>query len=337
MKVLWARHFGTRLRISNRDVLRPKKSFVYISISALLLSILTVVPAGKASADTAGTGSCVQTFTKTGTGTVDVVESDGYCYVAFKNSGAVGSQTSYSWTRPSTVLSADVLVIGGGGGGGSRHGGGGGAGSFVEASNYIVSSASAVTVVVGGGGAGAPGAAGSSYVGSAGQLSRVSSGSNGLIALGGGAGVNGTGTVSGGSGGGSGWNQTAGTVTPQTQTSFGGATISGITFGSAGISGAKEEDVSFDYWAGGGGGGAGGAGANPTSNGTATVFYSNGTASTARGGNGGAGKVSTILPHAVATSLSVGQVSSSSAYFAGGGGGGMGADGAAAKALTDTP
>ena len=332
MKAHWARHFGTRWRISNHAVLRPKKSVVYTSIGTLLLSIFTVAPAGKASADTAGSGSCVQTFTKSGTGTVDVVESGGYCYVAFKNSGSVGSQTSFSWTRPTSVLSVDALVIGGGGGGGSRHGGGGGAGAFVESRNFIVSSASTVAVLVGAGGAGAPGAAGSSYVGSRGQSSSFKSGSNGLTAISGGAGVNGVAETDGGSGGGSGWNQAAGFVTtspPQTQTSFAGATLSGITFGSAGISGAKEEDVSFDYWAGGGGGGAGGAGAYPTSNGNATVFYSNGTASTARGGNGGSGKISTILPSAVATSLSVGQVSGSSAYFSGGGGGGMGADGAA--------
>lgn len=44
MKVLLARPFGARYRVTNRAVLRPKKSVLYISISALLLSILTVAP-----------------------------------------------------------------------------------------------------------------------------------------------------------------------------------------------------------------------------------------------------------------------------------------------------
>ena len=49
-------------------------------------------------ADTAGTGVCQQTFTPSGNGTasVVVVESSGFCYVAFKNTGNSGTQSTFS-------------------------------------------------------------------------------------------------------------------------------------------------------------------------------------------------------------------------------------------------
>ncbi len=286
-----------------------------------------------ANADTAGSGVCAQTFTtSSGTGSVQVTQDGSNCFVAFKNTGNLNTQTTFSWTKPTGVSNVSVLVVGGGGGGGSRHGGGGGAGGLVETTGYSLAGVSTMTVVVGAGGAGAPGAAGNSYIGTRGQSSSFKNGSNGLTALGGGAGVNGTGNVDGGSGGGSGWNQAAGVVTSQAQQDVNGSTVNGITFGNSGASGAQDTNSGTDlndYWAGGGGGGAGSAGAQPTSNGTQVTTYTTGTSSTARGGNGGTGRAITWLPTAVASSLSVGQASSGSVYFSGGGGGGMGADGVA--------
>ena len=120
----------------------------------LVLSTLSNISAPSASADTAGTGACQQTFTKTGTGQVDVSETGGYCYVAFKNTGLVNTQTTFSWTRPVGVISVDILVVGGGGSGGARHAGGGGAGGFVQTDAYAISSASTVSIAVGAGGDG---------------------------------------------------------------------------------------------------------------------------------------------------------------------------------------
>lgn len=300
------------------------------AVSALLSALLAFSGLTAAQADTSGSGDCQQTFTKSGTGEVAVTSADGYCYVAFKNTGSLGSQTTYSWTKPSGVSVADVLVVGGGGGGGSRHGGGGGAGALVDATNYSLAGASAITVVVGAGGAGATGS--TSYAGTSGQNSTFKNSTNGLTALGGGFGHSGGTSGSGGSGGGGGYNQTPGGATSQTQYTFAGGTLSGINFGNSGATGANDTNVGTDlndYWAGGGGGGAGAAGAKPTSNGNETTSFLTGTSSTARGGNGGAGRAVTWLPTTPASALGVGQASSGSVYFAGGGGGGMGADGVA--------
>ena len=285
-----------------------------------------------AQAATSGSGECEQTFTVTGTGTVTVYAGGGYCYVAFKNTGAVNSQTVFTWTRPSQVTSADVLVIGGGGGGGARHGGGGGAGEFVQADSYVISSASTISVAVGAGGG-----ASTNYTGTAGQNSYfkpTTSSTTGLVARGGGYGSSGGGG-GGGSGGGAGAGQAVATITSQAQTTFASASLSGISFGSVGAKGADDSnawDDNNDYWAGGGGGGAGGAGSWPTSNGSLVTSFSNGTSSTARGGKGGDGKAVTWISSTVASNLSVGQTSSGSVYFSGGGGGGMGVDGLAGGA-----
>ncbi len=134
-----------------------------------------------ARADVAGSGVCQQTFTVSGTGTVSVFESGGFCHIAFKNTGSLNSQTVFTWTRPSLVANADVLVVGGGGGGGSRHGGGGGAGGFVQADSFSISSASSISIAVGAGGS-----ASSSSSGSSGQSSffkPTAASSSGLVAL----------------------------------------------------------------------------------------------------------------------------------------------------------
>lgn len=303
----------------------------------VLLSQISLISTAQAA--TSGSGICQQTYTPTaGSESVVVTSSGNYCYVAFKNLGSAGAaSSSYTWTKPIGITSLDVLVIGGGGGGGARHGGGGGAGSFVQATSYPIASAQTnINVVVGSGGAGAAGAA-ISYLGSKGNDSSIKIGANGLTALGGGAGVNGsTADVNGGSGGGAGALQTAGNAATSTQKTLDGtSTISGIEFGNGGASGVGDPNSgtsnSFDFWAAGGGGGAGAAGKKPTVNGSEyfSSYFPDGNGSGTRGGNGGIGKVSSIISDVVATALGIGQVSGGSAYFAAGGGGGMGADGVA--------
>ena len=294
---------------------------------SLLMSTVTLIVPSTASAATAGTGACQQTFTLTGTGEVTVFESGGFCFVAFKNTGLANSQAVFSWTRPSLVTGADVLVVGGGGGGGSRHGGGGGAGGFVQADSYTISSASTIAIAVGAGGSASSSASGTSGQGS--YFKPTIASTSGLIAVGGGAGSSGGGS-SGGSGGGAGSGQTPGSVTAQAQSTFAGVTLSGINFGNVGAAGAADTNIvqdSNDYWAGGGGGGAAGAGSWPLSNGTPVNSFASYTSSTARGGNGGDGKFTSWITSTVASNLSVGHNSSGTIYFAGGGGGGIGVDG----------
>ena len=298
-----------------------QKSRFLTAIFLLLISEVILIP-NVANADTAGSGACQQTFTVTGTGSVTVYENGGYCYVAFKNTGSVNSQTVFSWTRPSLVTSTDVLVVGGGGGGGTRHGGGGGAGSFVQADSFLISSASTISVAVGSGGSN--GAAGqNSY------FKTTTSSTLGLTAIGGGLGSAGGGG-NGGSGGGAGSGQTGGSVTSQAQTTFANVSLSGISFGNSGSGGANDTnlgDDQNDYWAGGGGGGASSAGSRPLSNGTQVSTFPNYSSATAVGGRGGDGKSASWITSTVASNLTVGQTSSGTVYFAGGGGGGIGIDG----------
>ena len=299
----------------------------FLAATLLLLIPEAFLTPHVANADTAGSGVCQQTFTVSGTGTVAVFENGGYCYVAFKNTGSLNSQTVFTWTRPSLVTSSDVLVIGGGGGGGSRHGGGGGAGGFVQADSYSISSASTISIAVGAGGS-----ASSSSSGSSGQNSYfkpTAASSSGLIALGGGFG-SAVASGNGGSGGGAGSSQTGGSVTSQAQTTFANASLTGISFGSIGAGGASDTNVGDDpndYWAGGGGGGATSAGTRPLSNGTPVSTFPSYSSATAVGGRGGDGKSASWITSTVASNLTVGQTSAGTVYFAGGGGGGMGVDG----------
>lgn len=303
-----------------------QSSKLFISLIVLLIAQATVI-SNSAYAATAGSGVCQQTYTVTGTGELTVYESGGYCYVAFKNTGAVDTQSIFAWTRPAAALNVDVLVVGGGGGGGARHGGGGGAGGFVQTNAYTISSSSSIAIAVGAGGG-----ASASFTGTSGQNSyfKPTTGStSGLIAIGGGYGANGT-AGPGGSGGGAGAGQTVGQVTAQTQSTFAGVTLNGISFGSAGKPGATDTNDpsdNNDYWAGGGGGGASGQGTSPLSNGTETTAFATYTSGTARGGSGGDGKSVSWLTTTVASNLSVGHTSSGAVYFAGGGGGGIGVDG----------
>lgn len=256
-----------------------------------------------------------------------VFESGGYCFVAFKNTGAVNSQAIFTWTRPSLVTSTDVLVVGGGGGGGARHGGGGGAGGFVQTDAYAISSTSTVAIAVGAGGSASTSSSGTSGQNS--YFKPTTSSSSGLTAIGGGAGSS-VGSSGGGSSGGAGSGQSVAAVTAQTQSTFSTVTLNGINFGSTGAAGAYDTNITADnndYWAGGGGGGAGGAGTLPLSNGTPVTDFADNTSSTARGGSGGVGKSVSWISSSVASNLTVGQTNLGTVYFAGGGGGGIGVDG----------
>ena len=311
-----------------RKARRLLHQFLVLILVASALSAISVVAPQKASADTAGSGACQQTFTLTGTGRVDVTQSGNFCFVAFKNTGAVDTRSTFVWTRPSGLNSVDVLVVGGGGAGGSRHGGGGGAGGFVQSDGFSISAASTLSIAVGAGGNGS-----TNFVGSNGQTSwfRISQSGNGLTGTGGGGGANGT-PGNGGSGGGAGANQTPGSVTAQTQTDFSGSTISNISFGNSGSGGADDTNNGADnddYWAGGGGGGANAAGERPKSNGTFVTQFPTNSSSTAVAGKGGDGKTVSWITPTIASSLGIGQTVSSTVYFAGGGGGGIGADGQA--------
>ena len=128
----------------------------------------------------------------------------------------------------------DVLVVGGGGGGGGSYvGGGGGGGGVLTRSSYAVTAGTPISVVVGSGGTGG----GYDTRGTTGSSSQFGS----LLASGGGGGgsiLSNTG-LAGASGGGAGWQGTAGAGTQ-------GEGNSGGTFGS------------FPSNHGGGGGGAGG-------------------------------------------------------------------------------
>ena len=151
---------------------------------------------------------------------------------------------SYTWTKPSSTSSADLLIIaGGGGGGGSNVGGGGGAGGVIQKTAYSLGS-STYSVSIGAGGAGGL----AHYDGGNGGNTEFGS----LTAIGGGGGgghSNRPHGKSGGSGGGASfWNGNPGSGTA-----------------GQGYSGAQE---TTGRNRGGGGGGAGGAGGQLNGEGT---------------------------------------------------------------------
>jgi hypothetical protein len=146
---VWSKHeskiqYGLMSSPSAQVGLPKRIGFSLLSLLLIVsgLSVISVSTAPSASALTAGSGNCAQTYSVTGTGTLEVTEIGDYCYLAFKNTDAVDTQTTFSWTRPTGINSVDVLVVGGGGGGGSRVGGGGGGGGFVQTDAYTISSAS---------------------------------------------------------------------------------------------------------------------------------------------------------------------------------------------------
>ena len=289
-----------------------------VSILFLLTGLLSSIHTSAAYAATAGTGNCTQTYTiSSGAGTVAVTEFNGYCYIAFKNSGALNTQTSFSWTKPAGVTNlSDVLIVAGGGGGGAHVGGGGGAGGLLQLSNQNVSSLSSINLAVGAGGQGAFTDIGGDVNQGAGvtswSIAGENSSFNGTSATGGGRGAfwwnespvlarNGL-AGGGGSGGGA--------VNQISANTSGASGINGQGFaggnGGTGVPGANSYQT-------GGGGGASAVGATASD-----------AAGSYKSGNGGAGTEVAWL-NSVSQTLIVGHWVSaqSKTYFAGGGGGGF--------------
>ena len=241
-------------------------------------------------------GNCSVTLGST-TGVV-LVNSGGYCYLAFSSTGA------NSFTVPTGVSSSAVLVVAGGGAGGAgAWGGGGGAGGVVYAASYPLTAGATMNLSVGGGGA--PGNSNltpSTNRSNNGQDSWINSSST-FVAKGGGAGASyayGDGTASnrngsnGGSGGGGTEHASGGLGGTSTQTT---PTYATTVYGQSGGASAAASNQS-----GAGGGGAGGVG-------TATT-------SSVAGGAGGAGTNAFS-----AWFIAIGQFGVNG-YIAGGGGGG---------------
>lgn len=203
----------------------------------------------------------------------NIVASDGtYMYHAFTTSGSF---------TPSEALTADVLVIGGGGGGGAGHGGGGGAGGYRLLTSQSLT-ATTKAVIVGAGGTGAP---------TGGYLKGIS-GSNSVF---------GSITATGGGGGGSRWDANG---------------ISGGSGGGAGYQGSAGSGNAGSYspvegYAGGGGGGSNTAGSGGGGSSTPGETDND-------GANGGAGGAGTAPGSNWASTTKTGV----SGYYAGGGGGG---------------
>jgi hypothetical protein len=270
-----------------------------LSIAVMAVAVNFTLLAPAAQADLAGSGVCTQDYSITsGTGSVTVYSDGSYCYIAFKNSGALDTQTQFSWNAPD-IFGAELLVVGGGGGAGNFSGGG--AGEYVVRNNLNISSAS-IIVTVGAGGSPGGNAAPNAVASRNGQ----SSGFDAIVAAGGGGGsqyqaASAT-NVTGASAGGGPLNVTGG------QSLDDGDPLS---FGNNGGAGYYASSVPV----GGGGGGAGAAGQNATNN------------SGNLSGAGGIGKAWPAITTHSATALGIGQVSGTAVYFAGGGGGYFGNSG----------
>ena len=193
----------------------------------------------------AGATANAHVFADTQTGTYD--------WGTLSGNALTSTETTYTWTSPSEITGADVLMVAGGGGGATSYGGGGGAGGLLHYTNQTVSGQK--TIVIGNGGIEVVDGSDTSFTG----LTTV---------IGGGAAgnVNNTGN-NGGSGGGGGSSNASST------TYAGGSPEPGQ--GNQG--GLGTNSGSGEGYKGGGGGGAGTSGQNASE-----------TASTA-GGNGGAG------------------------------------------------
>ena len=232
-------------------------------------------------------------------------------YTITTNPAFVQLSGSGTFSVPSGINSAEILIVAGGASG-SRSpnvsGGGGGAGGIVYRASYTFSStdkSSGIAYSVGAGGDGVGTGSGNAYDGGyrngADTTFAISGGTITAKGGGGGAGYGGNsphlsgfsaayyGASQGGSGGGGGWESGSGAASNQ-------GTFSGWT--SYGNSGGNR--ASGENYAGAGGGGAGGAGSNSTS----TV-----------GGNGGVGQLFSSF-------TAYGE----SGYFGGGGAGGSQSD-----------
>lgn len=271
---------------------RGRKFRVYLAIIPMLFTLLSTAPASALA-----TGGCnVSLASSSG---VVLVDSGGYCYLAFTATGA------NSFTVPNAITSASVLVVaGGGGGGGGAWGGGGGAGGVLTSTSYPLTAGATMNISVGAGGSGGAATLDPSLNrGVNGTNSWINSSST-FVAVGGGAGSGyayGTNTANiadgsaGGSGGGGTEHGSGGAGGATTQTLPANATAK---YGSAGGATA----AGSGYVAGGGGGGAGGAGGAMTTS--------------AVGGNGGSGTNAFSAWFTAIGQFGVG------GYIAGGGGGG---------------
>jgi len=95
------------------------KNVAFAFVVAIVASFLVWSSSSTGNAAAAGTGACEQTFTlDSGAGLVSVSADANYCYVAFKNTGALDSQTQFTWDNPA-IASAELLVVAGGGGAGA--------------------------------------------------------------------------------------------------------------------------------------------------------------------------------------------------------------------------
>ena len=191
------------------------------------------------------------------------VESGGYRIATFVNNGA-GTGTC-TWTPPSNVPTAEIMLVGGGGAGGFDAGGGGGGGALVLHSSRAISGA--VTVTVGRGGN--PSSSNASWAAKKGGDGVASSFADGIgtISAAGGTGGNGCNFVSSGicySGGNSNNGGAGGVATGGTININGGAGGHGVwqtnnAAPSSGGSGnaSQVRGVNTNYGGGGGGSGAG--------------------------------------------------------------------------------
>ena len=214
-----------------------------------------------------------------------------------------------TWTCPSGMTSAEVLVVAGGGRGGKNHGGGGGAGGVVHATSYPVTAGVVYDLTVGTGYTTDRGGNVSPSTGGNSSFNDNNEGSQSkMTALGGGSGAGASYTQggAGGSGGGAGGHSSPGSFPyAATQADSGGGT-------GYGFAGSTQTVNSLGTGGGGGGATAQGATTNPNGN---------------QGGVGGAGKeFSTFVAYGT-NSSNVASSGSDGGYFAGGGGGGRSSSG----------
>jgi len=257
------------------------------------------------------TGGTTGQFTGDGTFGVDGTV---YGYNIFKVTGThTSSSEGYediSFVTGGTISSLDYLVVAGGGSAGSVNGANGGSGGAGGGGGVLTSisqtgssaltslAAGTHTVRIGLGGANQPSSSSGGYKGGSSKFIN-SSAATLLTAIGGGYGGDpdaGAGGPGGSGGGGSeNGSEGSGTEGPPRQ----------------GYDGGDQTGKSADSAGGGGWAAVGSAGSGND------------------GGAGGAGNTSTIIPHAIATTNSVGEVSGGQVYFAGGGGGGCDTGGSA--------
>jgi hypothetical protein len=164
-------------------------------------------PSANAATVTSADSTCNQTVGNA-TGVTATRLAGGDCVVTFTSTGTT------TWTVPTGITSAQVLVVGGGGGGGgyftgnaNSYAGGGGGGGVYDAAGFPLTPAANISITVGAGGtAGQSGASQPALVGSSGGTTSFGS----LTAGGGGGGgydgtlsyTNGLSGTAGGGGGG---------------------------------------------------------------------------------------------------------------------------------------